>query len=209
MKDQENKTGLALTGAVVAAVTASLCCILPLLAALLGVAGFAASEVFAHWRPYLLVVSFVLLALGFYLAYRPERGEACKGDSLCACKPLGRWNRAMLWLATVFVLVFAAFPNYRGWVVRAVSRRTQSAGTVVKTGGAHVVLKIDGMDCPVCAGGLQNSLRGIPGVERAEVSFQEKRATIDYDPRAVDSARFVKVIRDAGFKVAGLPQTMN
>jgi hypothetical protein len=32
------------------------------------------------------------------------------------------------------------------------------------------------------------------------VSFQDKQAIIDYDPKAVDPSRFEKVIGDAGFQ---------
>ena len=66
---------------------------------------------------------------------------------------------------------------------------------------ARSVLKIDGMDCVMCAAGLQNSLRAIPGVRRAEVSFQDRQAVLDYDPAVVDGSRFEKVIADSGFKV--------
>jgi copper chaperone len=72
---------------------------------------------------------------------------------------------------------------------------------------AHVALKIEGMDCVMCAAGLQNNLRAIPGVRRADVSFQDKQAVLDYDPAAVDESGFEKVIADSGFKVAlAVPQ---
>jgi copper chaperone CopZ len=67
---------------------------------------------------------------------------------------------------------------------------------------ARVVLQIEGMDCVMCAAGLQSALRAIPGVRHAEVSFQDKQAVLEYDPAAVDASRFEKVIADSGFKVA-------
>lgn len=202
MRGERGKSGLALVGAVVAAATASLCCILPVIAAVLGVTGFAAAEFFARWRPYLLALTFALLALGFYLAYRPRRREECKPGSLCERTPLERWNRAILWLVTALVIALAAFPYYSGWAVRRVGKNTQQVALAARSPTARVVLKIEGMDCPVCAAGLQNQLREIPGVRRAEVSFQDKRASLDYDPRAVDPSRFTKAIAEAGFKVA-------
>lgn len=53
----------------------------------------------------------------------------------------------------------------------------------------------------MCAAGLQNNLRALPGIRRAEVSSQEKQAIIDYDSKAVAIANLEKVIADAGFKV--------
>lgn len=207
MTEEKNKTRFALTGAVFAAVTASLCCILPIIAALAGVTGFAASRFFEHWRPYLLAVTLGLLALGFYLAYRPRRG-ICETGSVCAHTPIGRWNRPVLWLAAVLVVVLAAFPHYSGWVARAVTRNGQPVHSAPSS-EAHAVMKIDGMSCGSCAALLEKRLSQIPGVRRADVSFEKKQATLDYDPRAVDPSRFTKAITDVGYKVAGQPTVGN
>jgi len=80
--------------------------------------------------------------------------------------------------------------------------RPKPAQAQLKRPDAQVVLRIDGMDCVMCAAGLQNSLRTVPGVHRAEVSFQDKRAVVEYDPAVVDAARFEKLIANSGFKVA-------
>lgn len=207
MERRENQSGLLLTGSVIASLAASLCCILPVVAGVLGVSGSVAAAFFAPWRPYLLAATFMLLGLGFFLTYTyRRRAQPCEVGSVCGRPSFGRWNRALLWLATMLVLLFAAFPYYGGWVVRAVGDRHLKAASA-RGSLSRVVLKIDGMDCPVCAGGLQNNLRQIPGVRRAEVSFQDKLARIDYDRAELDLARFEQAVRDSGFKVAGiLPQ---
>lgn len=82
--------------------------------------------------------------------------------------------------------------------------RPKSAQGRLKRSNAQVVLNIDGMDCVMCAAGLQNALRAIPGVRRADVSFQDKQAIVEYDPAVVDPSRFEKLIADSGFKVASL-----
>lgn len=80
--------------------------------------------------------------------------------------------------------------------------RPKSAQAQFKRPDAQVVLRIDGMDCVMCAAGLQNILRAVPGVRRADVSFQDKQAVVEYDPTVVNAARFEKLIADSGFKVA-------
>ncbi len=209
MSEEKNKSGFALTGAVVAAVTASLCCILPLIAAVLGFTGFAASQFFEHWRPYLLVVTLGLLALGFYVAYRSPRRRACEVGSVCERTPIGRWNRAALWLVAVSVVVLAAFPYYSGRVARAVTKTQQPAELAAQSGQAHAVLKIDGMVCGSCAALLEKKLSQISGVRRAEVSFEKKQAMLDYDPRTVHPSSFAKAITDVGYKVVGQPAVSN
>jgi copper chaperone CopZ len=200
MQAESEKTTWALAGALIAAVTASLCCILPVVAVGLGLTGFAASRFFEPLRPYFLMATAGLLAFGFFQAYRP-RQQACEPGSVCERTPLGRWNRLILWLATALVIVFAAFPYFSGWVVQAISRDQQKVAEVSSPPEARVILRVEGMDCPACAGLLQNNLRQLPGVRRAEVSFRDKQANIDYDPKAVDPSRFEKIIADAGFKV--------
>jgi copper chaperone CopZ len=201
MQAKKQKTRWALVGALVAAVTASLCCILPVLAVGFGLTGFALSRFLESLRPYFLAATAGLLAFGFYQAYRP-RQEACEPGSVCERTPLGRWNRLILWLATALVILFATFPYYSGWVVQAISSdRLRPTGTS-QAPEAHLILRVEGMDCPACAGLLQNNLRQLPGVRRVEVSFQDKLARIDYDPKAVDPSRFEKIIAEAGFRAA-------
>lgn len=73
MAESGNKTGLALSSAVVAAVAASLCCILPIIFALAGAGIMGASAFFAQLRPVLMVLTLLLLGFGFYFAYRQDR----------------------------------------------------------------------------------------------------------------------------------------
>ena len=103
---------------VVAALTASMCCILPIVFVLLGVGVAGAAAFFATWRPLLLVITFALLGTGFYFAYRKPKpcapGEACE-------LPTAKWTgRLWLWIATAFVILFAAFPYYSGPVAKFV-----------------------------------------------------------------------------------------
>lgn len=201
MKGSKNNSGLAVAGAVVAAITASLCCILPAVATTLGIAGIAAAGWFAPSRPYLLGLTFGLLGAGFYLAYRAASPAACEPGSTCAPRAVSCWNRRFLWVAAVLVIVLAAFPYYSERVARAVSKPPSLPATL-NAATARVLLRIEGMDCPMCAAGLQSRLREIPGVCRAEVSFQDKQAILEYDPSVADPSRFTQVVAQAGFRVA-------
>ena len=111
----KSPTSLFAAGSVFAAIIASFCCILPIVFALTGFSILGASAVFDAWRPYLLGVTFGLLGLGFYFAYRPKKQE-CAPGSACAMPATNRSGRLMLWIATVAVVLFAAFPYYSGAV---------------------------------------------------------------------------------------------
>jgi mercuric ion transport protein len=103
------KTRGALGGSALAAITSSLCCIGPLVAGALGAGGFAASALFEKWRPWFLLLTFTLLGWAWYLTYRKPK-VACQESASCPAGTASKWNKAVLWLATVFVLVATAFP---------------------------------------------------------------------------------------------------
>ena len=69
------KENVAIGGAVLTALGASLCCVGPLLALAFGVGAFGAAAVFVSARPYLLAAAVLALAFGFYRIY--FRREAC------------------------------------------------------------------------------------------------------------------------------------
>jgi len=114
-KGSKSRTSLFAAGSVFAAIIASFCCILPIFFALTGFSVLGASALFDAWRPYLLGLTFGLLGLGFYFAYRPRK-EQCAPGSACAMPVTNRSGRLMLWLATAAVVLFAGFPYYSGAV---------------------------------------------------------------------------------------------
>lgn len=104
----------AAVASVVAATAASVCCIGPVVAAVLGAGALgAASTRFEPYRPWFLGLTMILLGVGFVSAYRREPG--CAEDT-CA-PPTRRTARIVLWIAVVLVGLLAAFPYYMKWFV--------------------------------------------------------------------------------------------
>ena len=99
-----------LAGSVVGSVLASACCIGPVVLVLLGVSGAAAALRFEPFRPYLLAVTYGLLAGGFYLTYRPA--EDCAPGAACETAVASRAAKALLWVSAFVVIVVTAFPWY-------------------------------------------------------------------------------------------------
>ncbi|HUZ06198.1 MAG TPA: mercuric transporter MerT family protein [Candidatus Paceibacterota bacterium] len=187
----------ALGGSLLAAITASLCCIGPLVAVLLGASGFAASAVFEKWRPVFLGVTFALLALAWYLTYRKPKAP-CEEGSTCATRPVAKWSKVVLWFATGVVLVTAAFPSLSS----AILRGTQSSAPVAVADGNSAVLKvkIPSMDCAACAVSIQTKLRQQPGVVTAQVSYDTKTAMVQYDATKLTPEKIIAAIDETGFK---------
>ena len=85
-----------------AAITASLCCITPVLAVLGGLGGIASTFAFLDpLRPYLIGSTAIILGYAFYNAYKPKKED----DLECACEDeesLAKKNflnsKAFLWI---------------------------------------------------------------------------------------------------------------
>ncbi len=186
-----------LGGSFLAAITASLCCVGPLVAVALGAGGFAASAVFEKWRPVFLSVTFALLASAWYLTYRKPKA-ACEEGSVCATKPVSKWNKVVLWFATGAVLVTAAFPSLSS----AILRGTQSNTPVVVDDANSAVLKvkISSMDCAACAVSIQTKLRRQAGVVNANVNYDTKQAVVQYDTTKLSPEKIIAAIDETGFK---------
>ncbi len=88
---------LAALGSVVAA---SSCC-LPLLPFVFAAGAAGTSAFIAQLRPYLLVLSVLLIAFGFYKSWRAKQ---------CDCKP-SRISTFNTWFSAIVVFVFIFFPQ--------------------------------------------------------------------------------------------------
>ena len=99
-------------GAIGSAIAASICCLGPLLLAVLGLGGGALLLKFEPYRPYFLVATAGLLGGAFYFIYRRPPPEACEPGSVCARPSSRRGQKIALWIVTVLVVLIAAFPYY-------------------------------------------------------------------------------------------------
>jgi copper chaperone len=66
----------------------------------------------------------------------------------------------------------------------------------------ELTMGIVGMSCQGCVKNVSGVLLALPGVESVDVSLAEGRASIVYDPAAVDLAQFKAAIEGAGFDLA-------
>ncbi len=187
----------------IAGIAASLCCILPIVFALAGAGIVGASAFFAAWRPYLLGTTFLLLGLGFYFAYRKPK-HACEPGSLCERPTTGKTGRVGLWIAAVFVLIVSAFPYYSEPVAELLlSSKTPEASVAARVERASFAL--EGMDCLACATAIEKKLKDLNGVHSAIVSYEQKRATVEFDARKITVAQLEQAIQDAGYRAHPLP----
>lgn len=65
-----------------------------------------------------------------------------------------------------------------------------------------IVMNVRGMSCGACVRHVTRALEGMRGVSHVEVSLQQARATVDYNPAHVDVQALEAAVRDAGYDAA-------
>jgi copper chaperone CopZ len=189
---------LALGASVFSAVVASLCCIGPIVALLLGVGGFAGASLFAKWRLPLLVATLVLLNLAWYLASITPKQRHCELGG-----PFLRWFKGKkniaLCGATVFVLVVATFPAWFNAIAGRVGFGSDPAMNATTTQLAILHARIPSMDCAACAVSIRMKLHRQPGIRSVVVTFDTKEAEVQYDPTQISSKQIISKINETGF----------
>ena len=186
-------------GAVFAGIAASACCILP---AVLGVASAGSvglGAAVAPYRPYLMILTILMLGAGFYFTYRPQEA-ACDADGGCVTPKAAstrRFGKVMLWGVTMFTLAAMAYP----WIA-AERARTQAETTPVVAVSATAqtaVFHVSKMSCAECSLQIADAVKKTPGVYDAQVDFAAQRATVRYDGRRISAAQVRAAIDRTGF----------
>lgn len=169
---------------------ASVCCIGPLVLTGLGVGSLGLAAGLTKYRPVFLLMTGVVLAVAFYLAYR-KRSEPC-ADGSCELRSGSRAMKAGVWTVAAFAAALATFPSWSGRLI--------SGGSFAMPAGAQVLsLKVSGMDCAACTVAIKQSVEKVPGVLSAEIDFPGQRATVVSNGKA-DPGAVIRAVAAAGYK---------
>ena len=60
-------------------------------------------------------------------------------------------------------------------------------------------IKVDGMTCGGCALGVRTALKRLDGVAKAEVSYEDQRAIVTFDPAKVGTDELIQAIGKVGY----------
>ncbi|WP_146908794.1 mercuric transporter MerT family protein [Arenimonas daejeonensis] len=98
-----------------AAIGASVCCVVPLVLVLMGISGAWIANLTAMdaWRPWFSAATLLCLALAFWNLYGPS--SRCRSDGVCVSPQVLARRRRWLWLAAIGIAVLLLFPYYVVW----------------------------------------------------------------------------------------------
>lgn len=193
MNANKKKRNWGIIGAVTAAVAASVCCIGPLVLVLLGVSGawIAGLTALEPFRPYLMVISVLLLGLAFYRVYRTPK-ENCDPGSACAHPTSRRRAKTVLWVVSLLVIGLLVSPY-------VLPRVYAGRDTAAVANSETAILTVGNMTCDACTVTIRTGLMRLPGVADAHVTLQPPRAEITFDPSVVSVKDLVETTTNLGY----------
>jgi len=74
-------------------------------------------------------------------------------------------------------------------------------------GKMEITLPIEGMTCASCVLKVENALKGVEGVKKANVNLATEQATVDYSLEKLNIGQLDKAVSDAGYKL-GIRETI-
>jgi copper chaperone CopZ len=199
MKDQpsQNSDTKWMGAGLFAAFTASLCCVTPVVAFLVGISGAASTFSWIEpFRPYLIGFTVLLLGFAWYQKLKPQ------WDPECACEdsPSFWQTKGFLGIVTVLAVLLLAFPYYSDAFFP--QKNNQQVVYVQESQVQTTTLDIKGMTCTGCEATVENAASGVDGVLEAEASYDTGQATIKYDRSKTGRQAIVAAINQTGFTVA-------
>lgn len=185
-----------LTGSILAAIAASICCIGPIVMALTGLGSMALFSKFEAARPYLLGFSIVMLSAGLYWMWRNRRA-ACVPGGGCESRPAKSW--LLLVFPIVAVAASAGFPYYQSaWM--GGGSKTVAAEAIPGGQVTTVHFRIGGMTCESCATGMAASFRNLPGTQDAVVEYPSGKTSVTLDGAKLSVDQLAALVREAGYE---------
>ena len=190
-----------LWGAVLAAVTASVCCVGPLLLLGLGVSGAWIGTLTAlePVRPVVSIAALGFLGFAFYRAYRTPSTAECAEGRPCDRPGSRRFTKTAFWVAAVAVLALLAFPYVAPHLF---ANAAPAEGT---SQASRVVLVVENMHCATCPVTVAASLEQVAGVVDAQVTLDPPEAVVFYDEKQTNMDELIDATIRAGYPSSTRP----
>ena len=179
------------------AITASLCCITPVLALIAGTSGIASTFSWIEpFRPYLIGLTILVLAFAWYQKLKPQKEIDCECETDEKAKFIQ--SRKFLGIVTVFAIVMLAFPYYSGIFYPNTEKQII---VVDKSDIKKTEFKISGMTCASCEENVNHEVNKLNGIVNSKASYENGNAVIEFDKTKTNETEIEKAINSTGYKV--------
>jgi len=193
MKSENKLAGLGL----LTAISASLCCITPVLALLAGTSGLASTF---SWldplRPYLIGLTVLVLGFAWYQKLKPQKQVDCNCDT--TEKTPFIQTKKFLGIVTIFAGLMLAFPMYAGVFF---PKTTNQTIVTDKSNIQTAEFTINGMTCSGCEVHVNHEVNKLTGIVKTTVSYENGNAIIEFDQTQTNIDEIEKAIEKTGYSV--------
>lgn len=187
---------------ILSALTASLCCITPVLALISGASGVASTF---SWmepaRPYLIGITVLVLGFAWYQKLKPRTAEEIQCDCDEDEKKPFMQSKTFLGIVTVFATLMLAFPHYAH--IFYPSNDNKEVLIVNSSDIQTVTFDVKGMTCNGCASHVENDVNKLQGIVKVDASYEEAATKVEFDQTKVSIAQIEAAINGTGYKVVG------
>ena len=179
------------------AITASLCCITPVLALIAGTSVIASTFSWIEpFRPYLIGLTILVLGFSWYQKLKPQKEIDCECET--DEKPKFIQSRKFLGIVTVFVIVILAFPYYSGIFYPNTEKQII---LVDKSDIKTTEFKISGMTCASCEEHVNHEVNKLNGIVNSTVSYENGNAIVEFEKTKTNETEIEKAINSTGYQV--------
>lgn len=177
------------------AMAASMCCITPVLAFLVGASGLATTFSWLEpTRPILIGVTLFILAFAWYQKLKPTNS--------CDCEENGNMSflqtKLFLGIVTVLAGALLTFPYYAEMFY---PKQAPKIVVVESQNIRHAEFRIEGMTCEGCTAHVNNEVGKLDGIIEASASYENGTATVKFDTSKTSIGEIAKVIDSTGYTV--------
>jgi len=195
MKPGNKLTGLGL----LTAISASLCCITPLLALLAGTSGLASAF---SWldplRPYLIAFTVLVFTFAWYQKLKPQKQIDCNCEK--PEKAAFIHTKMFLGIVTVFAVLMLTLPLYAHiFYPKKEARTILSDQANIQT----IEFKISGMSCSDCEEHINHEVNKLKGIINSTTSYKNGNAIVKFDKTKINIQNIKMAIARTGYSLTG------
>lgn len=178
---------------ILSALFASVCCLGPLILALIGLSSLGLGRIVGKYHWWFLGAGILLIIIAWTNYFKEKR--AC---DLKACQMENkRITQIILTFATLIVVFFVSLNLYT-YLGKATDINEITTIANTKT----TIISVEGMTCLSCEIRITSALKKINGVINASASAKEKTVTVKYDPNKTNINQLIAAINKTGYKAS-------
>lgn len=181
---------------ILTALASSLCCIMPVLAIVVGTSGLASTF---SWlepaRPYFIGATALVLGFAWYQKLKPQKIDDC-GCHVEQKVPFMQ-RKTFLSIITIVSVLLLSFPSYAHiFFPKSESRAIESQTSEVQ----KMEFTIEGMTCTGCEQHVTTEINKLKGIVEIVVSYEKGNAIIKFDNKQTTIEEITTAIDATGYK---------